>query len=67
MTTVPNTLTVRSDFPAKTAQEFIAYALANPGGKLNYASQGTGTTSSCRLRSSVMNSGGSRSSRVDIS
>jgi tripartite-type tricarboxylate transporter receptor subunit TctC len=34
MTTVPNTLTVRSDFPAKTAQEFIAYA-----------SQGTGTTS----------------------
>src|SRR6476646_5323345 len=44
MTSIPNTLTVRPDFPAKTMQEFIAYAKANPG-KLTYASQGTGTTS----------------------
>jgi tripartite-type tricarboxylate transporter receptor subunit TctC len=44
MTTVPNVLLVRPDFPAKTAKEFIAYAKANPG-KINYASQGIGTTS----------------------
>ena len=44
LTTAPNVLAVRPDFPAKTAQEFIAYAKANSG-KLNYASQGNGTTS----------------------
>ena len=44
MTTVPNVLLVRPDFPAKTAQEFLAYVKANPG-KINYASQGVGTTS----------------------
>ena len=44
MTTIANVLLVRPDFPAKTAQEFIAYAKANPG-KINYASQGIGTTS----------------------
>jgi tripartite-type tricarboxylate transporter receptor subunit TctC len=44
MTTIPNTLTVRADFPAKNVQEFIAYAKANPG-KISYASQGNGTTS----------------------
>jgi tripartite-type tricarboxylate transporter receptor subunit TctC len=42
--TFPNTLLVKSDFPAKTVQEFIAYVKANPG-KVNYASQGIGTTS----------------------
>jgi tripartite-type tricarboxylate transporter receptor subunit TctC len=44
MTVIPNVLMVRPDFPAKTAQEFIAYVKANPG-KINYASQGIGTTS----------------------
>jgi tripartite-type tricarboxylate transporter receptor subunit TctC len=44
MSHIPNVLLVRPDFPAKTVQELIAYAKANPG-KLNYASQGIGTTS----------------------
>jgi tripartite-type tricarboxylate transporter receptor subunit TctC len=44
MTVIPNVLLVRPDFPAKTAKEFIAYVKANPG-KINYASQGIGTTS----------------------
>jgi tripartite-type tricarboxylate transporter receptor subunit TctC len=44
MTTIPNTVTVRADFPAKNMQEFIAYAKSHPG-KVSYASQGNGTTS----------------------
>src|SRR5215213_7093693 len=44
MTKFPNVLLVKQDFPAKTAQEFIAYVKANPN-KVNYASQGPGTTS----------------------
>src|SRR5215475_1001795 len=44
MAAVPSVLTVRENFPAKTAAEFIAYAKAHPG-KLNYASQGPGSTS----------------------
>jgi len=44
MSSAPNVLLVRGDFPAKTAQEFMAYVKANPS-KLNYASQGPGTTS----------------------
>jgi tripartite-type tricarboxylate transporter receptor subunit TctC len=44
MSEYPNVLLVRPGFPAKTVKEFLAYAKANPG-KLNYASQGIGTTS----------------------
>jgi tripartite-type tricarboxylate transporter receptor subunit TctC len=44
MSAIANTLLVRPDFPASNVKEFIAYAKANPG-KLNYASQGNGTTS----------------------
>ncbi len=44
MTSIANVLLVRPDFPAKTPQELIAYVKANPG-KVNYASQGIGTTS----------------------
>jgi tripartite-type tricarboxylate transporter receptor subunit TctC len=44
MSTIPNVLLVKNDFPAKTLAEFMAYVKSNPG-KLNYASQGPGTTS----------------------
>ncbi len=40
---IPNLLIVGGKSPFNTAQEFIAYAKANPG-KLSYASQGVGTT-----------------------
>ena len=41
---VPNALVASNKLPVKTAQEFVAYAKANPG-KVSYASQGNGTTS----------------------
>jgi tripartite-type tricarboxylate transporter receptor subunit TctC len=43
MTSIPNVLVVRADFPSNSVAELVAYAKANPG-KVNFGSQGVGTT-----------------------
>lgn len=43
LASIPNTLTVKNDLPVTSVQELIAYAKAHPG-KLNFGSQGAGTT-----------------------
>ncbi|MGD0023077.1 MAG: tripartite tricarboxylate transporter substrate binding protein [Xanthobacteraceae bacterium] len=43
MTAMPNTLVVRSGLPVNSVKELIDYAKENPG-KLNFGSQGIGTT-----------------------
>ena len=44
MSRIPNVLVVRPEFPAKSVQEVVAVAKANPG-KFTFASQGIGTAS----------------------
>jgi tripartite-type tricarboxylate transporter receptor subunit TctC len=44
MSKFPNVLLVRDGFPARTMQELLSHVKANPG-KVNFASQGVGTTS----------------------
>ena len=46
---VPLVMEVHPSVPAKTVQEFIAYAKANPG-KINMASPGIGSTPPCQRR-----------------
>ena len=43
MTSIPNTLVVRAELPARSVAELVAYAKAGPG-KVNFGSQGVGTT-----------------------
>ena len=44
LTTIPNVLLIRANLPIANAPEFLDYVRQNPG-RLNYASQGNGTTS----------------------
>jgi len=55
---IPLVVIVRKDYPAKTFQEFMAHAKANPG-KLNYGSAGVGSAShlGCVMLDQAMGTG----------
>lgn len=52
----PNVMTIHPSVPAKTVEQFVAYAKENPG-KLNYASAGVGTSPQLSMELLAMNTG----------
>ena len=57
MAAIPNVLLVNPNVPARSVEELIAYAKANPG-RLNYGSQGSGSTSHLTAELFKLSAGG---------